>query len=90
MRRGLDAAVPANQKPLKPWITLNYSGIDFPPANSAINMSYAGEEVTTQAGVNIIGLGGNAYIDAKAASESFDEFLTKPQVLAIVAPFIVP
>jgi hypothetical protein len=89
MRRGLDAAVPANQKPLKPWITLNYSGIDFPPANSAINMSYAGEEVTTQAGVNIIGLGGNAYIDAKAASESFDEFLTKEQVLAIVAPFIV-
>ncbi len=53
-------------------------------------MSYAGEEVTTQAGVNIIGIGGNAYIDAKAASESFDEFLTKEQVLAIVAPFIVP
>jgi hypothetical protein len=90
MRRGLDAAVPANQKPLKPWITLNYSGIDFPPANSAINMSYAGEEVTTQAGVNITGIGGNAYIDAKAASESFDEFLTKAQVLAIVDAFIAP
>lgn len=88
MRRALDAVVPANQKPLKPWITLNYSGVDFAAAQSAINMSYAGEEVTTQADVNIIGIGGNAYIDAKAASESFDEFLTKTQVLAIVDAFI--
>ena len=89
MRRGLDMAVPAGQKPLKPWITLNYSGIDFPPAQAAINPSYAGEEVTTQATVNIIGLGGNAFIDAKAASESFDEPLTKAQILTIVDPFIV-
>ncbi len=87
MRRGLDAAIPASQKPLKPWITLNYSGVDYPPANTAINMSYAGEEVISQAGVNIVGIGGNAYIDNKAASESFDEPLTTNEVLAIVAPF---
>lgn len=89
MRRELDMAIPAGQKPLKPWITLNYSGIEFPPAQAAINPSYAGEELTTQAGVNIIGVGGNSFIDAKAASESFDEPLTKAQVLAIVDPFIV-
>lgn len=88
MRRALNAAIPAAQKPLKPWITLNYSGIDFQPANAAIQPSYNGEEITTQAGVNIIGLGG-AYNDSKAASEAFDEPLTKAQVLAIVDPFIV-
>jgi rubrerythrin len=88
MRRGLDAAIPAGQKPLKPWITLNYSGIEYAPANSAIQLSYNGEELTTQAGVNIIGLGGT-FNDAKAASEGFDEPLTKAQVLAIVDPFIV-
>jgi hypothetical protein len=88
MRRALDAAVPASQKPLKPWITLNYSGIDFPSAQSSINLSYAGEEVTTQAGVNIVGLGGT-FNTAGAASEGFDEPLTAVQVLAIVDPFIV-
>ena len=88
MRRVIDAAIPASQKPLKPWITLNYSGIDFPPANSAIQLSYNGEEVTTQAGVNIIGLGGS-FNTAGAASEAFDEPLTMAQVLTIVNPFIV-
>lgn len=88
MRRALDAAVPPGQKPLKPWITLDYSGIDFPPAQANINLSYAGEEVTTQAAVNIIGLGG-AFNDAKAASEGFDEPLTSAQILTIVDPFIV-
>jgi Ferritin-like domain len=88
MRRALDAAIPAAQKPLKPWITLNYSGIDFPPANAAIQPSYNGEEVTTQAGVNIVGLGG-AFNTAGAASEGFDEPLTSAQVLTIVDPFIV-
>ena len=89
MRRALDAAIPAGQKPLKPWITLNYSGIDYPPAQANINLSFAGEEVTTQATVNIIGIGGNSFITDKAASESFDEPLTKAQVLTIVDPFIV-
>lgn len=87
MRRALDAAIPAAQKPLKPWITLNYSGVDYPPAQSNINLSYAGEEVTTQAGVNIVGIGGFTYIDASAASAAFDEPLTATQVGTIVAPF---
>ena len=88
VRRSLDQAIPASQKPLKPWITLNFSGVEFPPAQAGINASYAGDEVTTQAGVNIIGLGG-AFNTAAAASEGFDEPLTMAQVLAIVDPFIV-
>lgn len=66
---------------LKPWITLNQSGI----ATTAVNASYAGEELTTQAGVNISSLGN---IGADRASESFDEPLTMPQVLAIASLFI--
>lgn len=88
MRRGLNVAIPASQVPLKPWITLNYSGIEFAPAQASINASYAGEEITTQAGVNIIGLGGS-FNNASAASEQFDEPLTAAQVLAIIDPFIV-
>ncbi len=88
MRRALAAAIPTGQT-VKCWITLNQSGIDYPPANSAIQMSYNGEEVVTQASVPITGIGGNAFIDANAASEAFDEPLTKPQVLAIVDGFIV-
>lgn len=89
MRRALNMAIPASAMPLKPWITLNQSGIDFPPANSAIQLSYNGEENTTQAGVNIIGLGGS-FNNAAAASAGFDEPLTKAQVLTIVTPFIKP
>ncbi len=89
MRRALDAAIPAAQKPLKPWITLNYSGITYSPAaDAAIQLSYNGEENTTQAGVSIVNLGGS-FNTAGAASEGFDEPLTMAQVLTIVNPFIV-
>jgi len=88
MRRALGVAVPVSEMPLKPWITLNYSGIEYAPAQSNINLSYAGEEVATQAGVNIMGLGG-AFNTAKAASEAFDEPLSMAQILTIVNPFIV-
>lgn len=88
MRRALNAAIPAGQT-VKPWITLNQTGIDFPPANTAIQASYNGEELTKQAGVDIIGLGG-AFNDAAAASQGFDEPLTKAQVLSIVTIFIKP
>lgn len=67
---------------LKPWITLNQSGIGSP----AVQASYDGEEGTTQAGVNIVNIGG-FMISANAASEAFDEPLTKEQVLTIAKPF---
>lgn len=68
---------------VKPWITSNKSGVNNPD----FDPSYAGEELTTQAGVNIINIGSSG-ISASAASEAFDEPLTDIQVLAIVAPFI--
>ncbi len=91
MRRVANTLIPAGQV-VKSWITLNQSGIDTGNAgiNAAIQKSYDGaipESNVTQAGVNIVGIGGNAFIDAKAASESFDEPLTKAEVLAIVAGF---
>lgn len=69
---------------LQPWITLNQSGI----ASPLVQPSYNGEELTTQAGINVVGINGFA-ITAEDASEAFDEPLTKAQVLAIVDPFIV-
>lgn len=74
---------------VKPWITWAQSGIDTgsAAANAAVQKSYAGEELTVQAGANIVGIGGNSFIDGAAASESFDEPLTMEQVIDIVTPF---
>ncbi len=86
MRRARQAANPGNALyvgDIKPWITLNQSNIGSP----AVQASYNGEEQTTQAGVNILTVGGTVFTP-QAASEAFDEILTKAQVLAIVDPFI--
>jgi hypothetical protein len=86
MRRARQTANPSNALyvgTIKPWITLNNSNIGSP----AVQASYNGEEATMQAGVNILNVGGQTFT-AEAASEAFDEILTKPQVEAIVAPFI--
>lgn len=79
--RSMRAATGAS---VKPWITANQSGIN----STAVQPSYDGEELTTQAGINIVNING-ASISTDAATESFDEPLTKAQVLAIVDPFIV-
>jgi len=68
---------------VKPWITGVVSGID-----ARTNNNYAGEDNVTQGGVNITTLpsvSGN--VSANAATESFDEPLTKDQVTALVTPF---
>lgn len=67
-----------------PWITLNNSNI----ASPLVQPSYDGEEVTIQAGVEIVRINGFE-ITREDASEAFDEPLSKEQVLAIVDPFIV-
>ncbi len=82
IRRRNGLLVPAGVL-LQPWITLNQSGIATP----LVQPSYNGEELTTQAGVNVVGINGFA-ITAEDASEAFDEPLTKQQVLTIVKPFI--
>jgi len=63
----------------KGWITGSSRG-NLPAATQAI---YDGDGVTTQAGVNI-----RTFVSANAASESFDEPLSREQVLAIVGPFL--
>jgi hypothetical protein len=81
MRKANGGLVPAGVN-VKPWITLKQSGIDSP----AVQSSYNGEELTTQAGVNIVNINGMS-VSAEAASEAFDEPLSKQQVLDIVSPF---
>lgn len=75
---------------VKPWITLNNRGGIPSSAALPLQSIYDGEEITSQGSpaVNIMGTFGNITISAAAASEAFDEPLTKPQVEAIVAPFI--
>ncbi len=81
MRKAANLLIPAGVD-VKPWITLNQSGI----ASAAVQASYDGEENVVQAGVTITNIGGFA-ISANAASEAFDEPLTKDQITAIVTPF---
>ena len=83
LRKANGGLVPAGVN-VKPWITLNQSGI----GSAAVQASYDGEESTMQATINIININGQV-ISANAASEAFDEPLTMAQVLAIVDPFIV-
>jgi len=66
-----------------PWIPKKESNI----ASAAVQPSYDGEEITTQAGIKVEGINGFAISDFDA-SEAFDEPLTKQQVLTIVGPFI--
>lgn len=75
---------------VKPWITTNQSNIESGSAtvNALIQKSYNGEENTTQATIQIVNINGKS-ISTNAASEAFDEPLTKEQVLDIVSPFIV-
>ena len=68
----------------KPWIT----GKDTAGIGTAVQASYNGEENTIQATIQITNINGLA-ISAAAASEAFDEGLTKAEVLAIIKPFII-
>lgn len=62
----------------KGWIQGSNSG-------GAVAAVYAGEEVTTQAGVSILGLPGQT---SNSASEAFDEPLDEKAVLALAGAFI--
>lgn len=72
------AAIVRTIRGLKGWITRNQN--DVP----ALNAVYAGEENTVQAGVDT-----TMFANVDAATEAFDEPLTRAEVLAIAAPFIV-
>jgi hypothetical protein len=67
----------------KPWITGNDAG-----GIPGVGAVYAGEQNTTQAGVQIVNINGMS-ISTNAATEAFDEPLTQAEVTAIVDPFII-
>jgi hypothetical protein len=78
MRRAVGGSLVAGTP--KPWITGNQSNI----ASTLVQASYNGEDNTNQGGVDVKSI--SASMDV--ATESFDEPLDMPAVLAIVNPFI--
>jgi hypothetical protein len=74
----------------KPWISLGAAGQANDSGVPQVDAVYAGEDTTVQAGVNIVGVGGNTGITKAAAVECFDEPLDKAAVLAIANLFLMP
>ncbi|MCY7353348.1 MAG: ferritin-like domain-containing protein [Cytophagaceae bacterium] len=70
---------------VKPWITGDDPGLGT--NNALVAANYAGEGTVSQATINITNIGGQM-ISSGAASESFDEPLSRDQVLVIIKPFI--
>ncbi|GAC1425420.1 MAG: hypothetical protein NVSMB7_01800 [Chitinophagaceae bacterium] len=72
---------------LKPWIT----GKDTGGIGSVVDANYKGEDNVIQGGVTITALPAvYGTVSINAATEAFDEPLSKADVLAIVGPFIKP
>ena len=72
---------------MKPWIT-NADSMISGAKGAAAQPTYAGEENTMQAGVNIVNIGGKG-ISQTAATEAFDEPISADQLKAIASNFIV-
>jgi hypothetical protein len=70
---------------LKPWIAYSANGNDTGIA--AVDAVYVRENLTTQAGINVVGINGFAVTQTHAA-ECFDEPLTRAEVVAIANQFI--
>lgn len=85
MRRDMPNGVATN----KPWITLKDRGGLPNSAALPLQNIYDGEEIVTQADINLTSMNsGGVSVSANAASEAFDEPLTKEQVTVIVTPFL--
>jgi len=69
---------------LKPWITGNDTG----GIGALVEANYKGEDLTNQAGVEIVNINGKS-ISFSDATESFDEPLSKEEVIALVTGFLV-
>ncbi|SDF63695.1 Ferritin-like domain-containing protein [Pedobacter terrae] len=74
----------------KPWVSLGASGQANDSGVAAVDAVYAGEDLTVQAGANIVGIGGFSGITKAAAVESFDEPLDKASVVTIANLFLQP
>lgn len=73
---------------LKPWISLGAGGVANDTGISAVDAVYVRENTTTQAGINLVGINGNASITSTVAAESFDEALSKTEVVGIANLFL--
>ncbi|WP_293741278.1 ferritin-like domain-containing protein [uncultured Pedobacter sp.] len=74
----------------KPWVSLGASGQANDSGVAAVDAVYAGEDLTVQAGANIVGIGGFSGVTKAAAVESFDEPLDKASVVTIANLFLQP
>lgn len=54
---------------IKPWIT----GTNSDTSNTAVQRAYAGEAITSQNNINLIGINGFEEVDVDVATEAFDE-----------------
>jgi rubrerythrin len=78
----------ANGAPsLKPWVSLGTGGVSNDTGIAAVDPVYARENNTVQATHEITGINGTAVSKANAA-ESFDEFLSKAEVVTIANLFL--
>lgn len=66
----------------KPWIT----GKDTSGIGALVQANYNGEENTVQAGIQIVGINGKD-ISMEAATEAFDEPLSREDITNLVKPF---
>ncbi len=74
---------------LKPWISLGAGGVSNDTGIAAVDPVYARENTTLQAGIEITAINGTG-VTRTAAAESFDEFLTKAEVVTIANLFLKP
>jgi len=71
---------------LKPWISLGAGGVSNDTGVSAVDPVYAGENNDAQAGITITGIATG--VTKAAAVESFDEPLSKAEVVIIANLFL--
>jgi hypothetical protein len=74
----------------KPWVSLGAAGQANDSGVPQVDAVYAGEDTTVQAGVNIVGINGNAGVTKAAAVECFDEPLDRASVITIANLFLQP
>ena len=75
---------------IAPWISLGPNGISNDTGVAAADMSYAGENIDTQAGITITGINGISGITKAKAVECFDEPLDRASVITIANLFLKP
>ena len=71
---------------LKPWVSLGAGDISNDTGVSAVDAVYARENTDVQAGITITGIASG--VTKKAAAESFDEALSKAEVVTIANLFL--